>query len=106
MYNKSNMNIIIFRNTVTGNVECEGELFECHGLQFCLTVFDGLLNAIELSTGFRSDSVAIGNECYERIKKRISNRKKKSYEVGLNSTKSLLEVKCIPFPVNRPIIEY
>ena len=100
------MNIIIFRNTVTGNVECEGELFECLGLQFCLTVFDGLLNAIELSTGFRSDSVAIGNECYERIKKRISNRKKKSYEVGLNSTKSLLEVKCIPFPVNRPIIEY
>lgn len=100
------MKIIIFRSIVIGNVECEGELFECHGLQFCLTVFDGLMNAIELSTGFRSDSVPIGNGCYKIIKERISNRKKESYEVGLNRAKNLLEMKCISFPVNRPVIEY
>lgn len=100
------MNILIFRSTVTDGIECEGELFECHGLQFCLTVFDGLLNAIELSTDFRSDSVPIGVGSYKMIKERISNRKKESYEISLNRAKNLLEMKCIPFPVNRPVIEY
>lgn len=98
------MNVKIFRSTIYGNIECEGELFECHGLQFCLTCFDGMLNAIELSTGFRSDSVSVGDNCYEIIKERIKNRRRKSYETALKEAKKILSGNYIPFPVNRRVI--
>ena len=98
------MEVVIFRSTTIGNIECEGDLFECYGLQFCFTPFDGLMNAIELSTGFRTDSVPIEIGCYKKLEEKIRNRTKDAYEKALLDAKKILEEVNCPFPVNRRII--
>lgn len=98
------MEVVIFRSTTIGNIECEGDLFECYGLQFCFTPFDGLMNAIELSTGFRTDSVPIEIGCYKKLEEKIRNRTKDTYEKALLDARRILEEKGETFPINRRIM--
>ncbi len=98
------MKVVIFRSTTEGRIECEGELFECYGLQFCFTPFEGLMNAIELSTGFRSDAVPVETGCYKRLERKIRSRTKEAYDKVILNAKKILETEGSPFPINHRII--
>lgn len=81
-------------------------IVECYGLQFCFTLFDGVMNAIELSTGFCSDFVPIKSGSYKELEEKISSRTKDTYDKALLMAKKILKKKGRLFLLIRKLTTY
>lgn len=101
--------ITINRATEDGVYQCTGDLFECNGIQFCLTnSFDGEWYAIEVLSGmsvYHIESLELTDlGCKRKIRKWIREHPHLFTPGLIERTKKQLNGYGIKYPLNERIV--
>lgn len=81
-----------------------GELFEYAGYQFCLCVIDSRYTAIELSTGYKANTLCIDPPNLQALKDSFSYKTKQEYRKYISQAKKSLKQMGFKLPINKKII--
>lgn len=97
----------IKRTTRNGIKTCTGEIFVANGYQYCISKFDGYLNAIELQTGFRVRKVELQSyrvgSPRSYLKNAVREIPAEKMRTAIKLAQKWMILHKIPFPLNGEI---